>query len=225
MMPEVHWQHCEISLISLSYIYERLLYSTGKTSTWCKSAEKPPPFLPFGEILGSNCVMWCNFTQPYFMHHWISHWGTGRKAPPPSLPPLPSSCKFNQLWFGWQKSPPPSLPPSPLSSSFNFGSAGRKAPPPLPPLPSSCKFNQLWFSWQKSPPPPSLPSSCKFNQLWFGWQKSPPHPTRIREKFLTSDLSILGNFVRNWACIIQVEYPRSPYYKSILRFFLSECLL
>ena len=27
------------------------------------------------------------------------------------------------------------------------------------------------------------------------------------------------------ACITQVEYPRSPYYKSILRFLLSEYLL
>ena len=39
---------------------------------WQKGA--PPSFLPFGEILSSCCSTWCNFTDWYFMHHWISHW-------------------------------------------------------------------------------------------------------------------------------------------------------
>ena len=69
------------------------------------------------------------------------------------LPPLPSSSKFIQLWFGWQKNPPPSLPPQFIQIHSTLGSAGRKAP--LPPLPSSSKFIQLWFGWQKSPPTPS----------------------------------------------------------------------
>ena len=32
-------------------------------------------------------------------------------------------------------------------------------------------------------------------------------------------------FIRDWARITKVEYPRSPYYKSILRFLLSKYLL
>ena len=48
------WQ----TFVSLSFQYESLLYSTGKTSTCYKLAEKPhSPFLPFDEILGSCCVM------------------------------------------------------------------------------------------------------------------------------------------------------------------------
>ena len=31
--------------------------------------------------------------------------------------------------------------------------------------------------------------------------------------------------IRDQACVTQVEYPRSPYYKSILRFLLSKYLL
>ena len=93
--------------ISLSLFYERLLYSTGKTSTWCKPP--PPSFLPFGEILSSYCHMWHNFTKLYFMHHWTSHWGPGRKASP-QWPKgekilrlgLSFSCNSQQLWFSWQ---------------------------------------------------------------------------------------------------------------------------
>ena len=32
-------------------------------------------------------------------------------------------------------------------------------------------------------------------------------------------------FVMDWARVTQVEYPMSPYYKSIIRFLLSEYLL
>ena len=41
----------------------------------------PHTLLPFGEILSSHHVIWCNFAKPYFMHHWTSHLGPGRKAP------------------------------------------------------------------------------------------------------------------------------------------------
>ena len=41
----------------------------------------PPSFLLFGERPGLHRVKWHNFAKPYFMHHWTSHWGPGRKAP------------------------------------------------------------------------------------------------------------------------------------------------
>ena len=43
---------------------------------------------------------------------------------PPSLPPLSSSCKLNQLWFSWQKSTP-SLPYPVHANSINFGFCGK----------------------------------------------------------------------------------------------------
>ena len=74
----------------------------------------PPSFLPFGEILGSCHVTWCNFAQVYFMHHWTSHQGPGRKAPSSQtgkffILDLSITCNFQQLLFSWQKSPPPSI--------------------------------------------------------------------------------------------------------------------
>ena len=44
------------------------------------------------------------------------------------------------------------------------------------------------------------------------WAEKPPPP-------------LFCLFVRDWACVTQVEYAMSPYYKSILRFLLSEYLL
>ena len=44
------------------------------------------------------------------------------------------------------------------------------------------------------------------------WAEKPPPP-------------LFCLFVMDRAHITQVEYPRSPYYKSILRFLLSEYLL
>ena len=48
-------------------------------------------------------------------------------------------------------------------------------------------------------------------------------PENWAEKLSPTPLFCL--FVTDQACITQVEYPRSPYYKSILRFLLSEYLL
>ena len=165
-----------------------------------KSAEKrPPSFLPFGEILGSYRSTWHNFTHRYFMHHWTS------------------------LWFLWQKSPPPTwgkifwLQIYPFQAiSSNFGFCGRKAPPPphmrenflTSDLSISGNFEQLWFLWQKSPPPTwgkifllkNYPFQAILSNFGFCGRKAPPptHPTHMRENFLTSDLSISGNFEQLW---------------------------
>ena len=56
-----------------------------------------------------------------------------------------------------------------------------------------------------------LSISYNFQQLWFSWQKRPPPPICL--------------FVKDPACITYIEYPWSPYYKSILRFLLSKYLL
>ena len=47
----------------------------------------------------------------------------------------------------------------------------------------------------------------------------------IPENWAEKPPSLFCLFIRDQACITQVEYPRSPYYKSILRFLLSEYLL
>ena len=44
----------------------------------------------------------------------------------PSLPPLPSSCKFIQLWFSWQKSP--------LQIHSTFWFSWQKSPLPFLPF-------------------------------------------------------------------------------------------
>ena len=241
--------------ISLSYIYERLLYSTGKTSTWCKSAEKPPPPLFCLLVRYSAQIVWCDITLPnhtsciiehpiaelaenpppslpYPFHaNSINFGSAGRKAPPslppssiqfmqiqstlvqlaekpppptpsliqfmqiqstlillaekPSLPPsLSSSCKFNQLWFSWQKSPPSSLPYPFNANSIKFGSAGRKAPPPSLPYPFHA--NSINFG------------SAGRIEPHIGGNLAEKPPPRIRENFLTLDLSISGNFEQLW---------------------------
>ena len=145
------------------------------------------------------------------------------------------SGNFQQLWFLWQKSPPP-----PGWRKFFFTSD----------LSISGNFDQLWFWWQKIfshriYPFQAISSNFGFwGRIFFDLGSIHfPNP-RMRENFLTSDLSISGNFeqlwflwqkspppslfclfIRNRACITQVEYPRSPYYKSILRFLLSKYLL
>ena len=81
------------------------------------SQKGPPPLLPFGEILGSHCVMWCNFAKPYFMHHCTSHQGTGQRAPTPQWP------NREKIW-DW-------IYPFHAISS-NFGLAGSKCPLLLP---------------------------------------------------------------------------------------------
>ena len=196
-------------LISLSY----------KTKDYCIQLAKaqveqigrkapPPPFLPFGEILGSNRVMWPNFTHWYFMHHWISHWWQlGRKAPPP-----PDEGKF----FDTRHQTPFQAILS------NFGFCGRKAPPDEGKFfdTRSIHFRQfqatLVFVAEKLPyqmrenfltPDQSILGN--FEQLWFLWQKSPP----TRENFLTPDLSILGNFQAT--LVFVAEKPPPPQWGKI----------
>ena len=150
------------------------------------------------------------------------------EKPPHPHPPTPRmrenfltsdlsiSGNFEQLWFLCQKSPPPLpgwgkifwLQIYPFQGiSSNFGFCGRKAPPPrmrenflTSDLSISGNFKQLWFLWQKSPPPQDEGKFFDFRCIHFRQFQDQPRVT-------------------------QVEYPRSPYYKSILRFLLSEYLL
>ena len=148
-------QYVSYSLTTMVHLfYYDLLVFRYNTKDYCIQQAKPqldanrpksplpPPLLPFGEILSLHCVTWCNFAEPYFMYHWTSHWGPGRRAP------LQPNRKILRL-----------------------------------DLSISCNFQQLWLSWQQSPPP------CLF--------------------------------IKNLACITHVEYTWSPYYKSELRFLLS----
>ena len=99
----------------------------------------------------------------------------------------------------------------------HFGFCGRKAPSPTrmrekfltSDLSISGNFKQLWFLWQKSPPPPPKDEgkffdfrSIHFRQfqatLVFVAEKPPPPSPKMREHFLTSDLSISGNFEQLW---------------------------
>ena len=50
-------------------------------------------------------------------------------------------------------------------------------------------------------------------------------PENWAEKLPPPPPTLICLFVMDWARVTQVEYPRSPYYKSILRFLLSEYLL
>ena len=136
------------------------------------------------------------------MHHWTSHWGTGRKAPPPPRMRdifYTGSIHFRQFWatlvFVAEK--PPLMmreiflhwiyPFQAISS--NFGFCGRKAPPPgwgkffyI----GSIHFRQfqatLVFVAEKPPPWWGnffYTGSIHFRQFWatlFLWQKSPPPP-------------------------------------------------
>ena len=144
-----------------------------------KSPPPPPPsFLPFGDIVGSHCLTWHNFAKPYFMHHWPSHWGPGRK--PPQWP------KREKFW-NWI------YPFHPISS--NFHSAGRKPPPPSSQRGKNSETESIHFmqfpatfiQLAENPPPHpaakegkilrlNLSISCNFQQLWFSWQKAPPLP-------------------------------------------------
>ena len=93
----------------------------------------------------------------------------------------------------------------------------RKAPPTqigwgeiflTPDLSISGNFEQLWFLWQKSPPPPIGWGEIFWHQIYpfqailsnfdFCDRKATPHPNRMREIFLTPDLSISGNFEQLW---------------------------
>ena len=130
--------------------------------------------------------------------------------------------QFRALWFLWQKSTPPpgwgkifwlQIYPFQVISS-NFGFCGRKAPPSrmrenilTSDLSISGHFEQLWFLWQKIPPPPSWMRENIFDFRFIHFRQfratlvfvaEKPPPTRMRENFLTSDLSISGNFEQLW---------------------------
>ena len=87
----------------------------------------------------------------------------------------------------------------------------------------SCNFQQLWVQLAESPPLPlSQPNREIFldwiysfhaisSNFGFSWQKPP--------------LPMGRDPVRHPAHITHGEYPWSPYYKSTLRFLLSEYLL
>ena len=173
------------------------------------------------------------------MHHWISLWFLWQKRPPPPgwgkiflTLDLSISGNFEQLWFLWQKSPP-----SPgWGKFFDFRSIHfRQFQATLvfvAETPSqdegnfsdfrSIHFRQFWatlvFVAEKPPPQDEGKffdlRSIHFRQfqapLVFVAEKPPPH---------------FCLFIMDQARITQVEYPRSPYYKSILRFLLSEYLL
>ena len=149
--------------------------------------------------------------------HWIYPFQTissnfgfcGIKAPPPNMKEKFStgSIHFKQfqetLVFVAEKPPPPDewkIFPLDLSISDNF--------------------KQLWFLWQKSPSPHwmrekffplDLSISDNFELLWFLWQKKP--------------LPLFCLFMKDLTHVTHVEYPWSPYYKSALRFLLSEYFL
>ena len=170
-------------------------------------AEKPPS-------PGWGKIFWL---QIYPFQAILSNFGfCGRKAPPPPMiteifltSDLSISGNFEQLWFLWQKSPPPPewgkifwLQIYPFQAiSSNFGFCGRKAPHDNGNFFDfrSIHFRQFWatlvFVAEKPPPPP-------------GWGKIFWHQIYPFQ-----------------ACIRHVEYPRFPYYKSILRFLLSKYLL
>ena len=139
-------------------IKRRLLYLTGKTSTWANRPKSPPPsFLPFGEIPSSYHMMWCNFAaEPYIMHHWTLHWWLGRKAPAPKVAKqakffrlnLSISCNFQQLWVQLAERPPRGGQTGKIFLDWIY--------------PFHAISSNFGFSWQKSPPPTDgkRPSSC-----------------------------------------------------------------
>ena len=155
-------------------------------------AEKPPP-------PGWGKIFWL---QIYPFQAISSNFGfCGRKAPPPRMrenfltSDLSISGNFEQLWFLWQnffEAPPP--PPPGWGKIFwlqiypfqailsNFGFCGRKAPPP----PGWGKI--FWLQ--------IYPFQAILSNFGFCGRKAPS--PRMRENFLTSDLSISGNFEQLW---------------------------
>ena len=181
-------------LFSLSLCNMKDLYSTGKTSTWCKSAKSLPSFLLFGEKPSPHCVTWCNFPKPYFTHHWTSHWGPGRKATP-TWPKKEAilwlniciSCNFQQLWFSWQKNSHPNPPPPAAKEGKNYETESihfmqfpatlvQLAEKPLPPPPSGQRKKKFW-DWIY----PLHAISSNFGSA--GRKAPPPPPSQRGKKF------------------------------------------
>ena len=118
----------------------------------------------------------------------------GRKAPPPRMREnfltldLSISGNFEWLWFLWQKSPPPRIgkifwlqiyPFQAILSNFGFVAENL-------PQDEGKLFDFRFIHFRQ------------FQATLFLWQKSPP--PRLSENFLTSDLSISGNFDQLWFC-------------------------
>ena len=218
-------------------------------------AEKPPPLWDEGkyfwhkiypfQAISSNFgfdgrkapppKMKQNFWHQIYPFQAISSnfWFWWQKSPPPPkmkenflTPDLSISGNFKQLWFWWQKSPPSDEGSFCDTRSIHFRQfqatlvlVAEKPPPPkikdnflTPDLSISGNFKQLWFWWQKSPPPMK---ENFWHQIYpfqaissnFGLGGRNPPPPRMKEIFLTQDLSISGNFKQLWFCW-QKSHPR-----------------
>ena len=160
-------------------------------------AEKPPP--PIRE----------NFW------HWIYQFQATLVFVAEKPPPPPrwgnfffdtGSIHFRQFQATlvlWQKSSPPPMRENFLTLDLSISGI----------------FEQLWFLWEKSPPPPPWGKNfdtgyIHFRQFWatlvFVAEKPPP---------------LFCLLTRDLTHVTLVEYLWSPYYKSALRFLLSEYLL
>ena len=53
----------------ITYIQKTYIDGMPKPQVGSYRLKITPPFLPFGEILGSHCGTGCSFTYQYFMHH------------------------------------------------------------------------------------------------------------------------------------------------------------
>ena len=187
---------------------------------WKAFPPPPPYFLPFGEILSLCHVTSRKFAKPYLMHHKTSHLGPGRTPPPP--PPTSRQTEKNSetgsihfmqfpaTLVNWQKIPPP---PNPLMAKQ--GKILRLDPS------ISCHFQQLWFTWQKSSPTPSSQTGKNSETRSIHFIQFRATLVQLAEK----PPPLFCLFVRDLARIAHVEYPWSPYYKSTLRFLLSEFCL
>ena len=158
---------------------------------WFLWQKSPPPPLPgWGKFFDIRSI--------HFRQFWATLVFVAEKPSPPRMrekiltPDLSISGNFKQLWFLWQKS----LPSTPPRMREKFLT---------PDISNSGNFEQIWFLWQKSPPPCQDEGkifdtrSIQFRQfratLVFVAEKCPP---RMREQYLTPDLSTSGNFEQLW---------------------------
>ena len=160
-----------------------------------------------------------NFKQLWFWWQKSPHptWGKNFWTPDLSI-----SGNFEQLWFLWQKSLPlprwgknfwhQIYPFQAILSNFGFG--GRKDPPRWGKIfwhqiyPFQGISSNFGFGGRKAPPPtPQMRGkffdtrSIHFRQFWATLvlvAEKPPPPPSMREKFLTPDISISGNFKQLW---------------------------
>ena len=184
-------------------------------------AEKPPPRIreDLDLSISNFKQLWFlaeKFPPPFRSIHFRQFRATlvfvAEKPPPQDegkffYTDLSISGNFKQLWFLWQKSPPPPQAISRWRENFwlqiypfqailsNFGFVAEK-PPPSPRMRE--KF--LYFR------------SIHFRQFWATLvlvAEKPPGPPGLGKIFLTSDLSISGNFEQLWF-LWQKSSPLSP---------------